>query len=451
MADEGTNAVGPREQQLFDTASEWSFRGRRDKFAFPVPIIESGSGSVVVDTTGKEYLDFNSGQMCAAFGHSHPKIADAIAESARTLVHCGNTILNTKEIELAQELGQIVPRPLKKSTFLTSGSDANEAAMTVAKKATGGFEVAAPHLNMAGLGDMARQVTFVDGWHTGYGPGQPGVYAIITPYCYRCPLKLTYPSCELQCLKLSMELLDAQSCGELAAVLTEPIFSAGGVIEPPPGWLGALKDACHERGMLLIFDEAQTGMGKTGDMFACEHEGVIPDIMTLSKHFGGGVEVSAMISTPEVEEKAFEAGLVMGHSHTNDPLGCNAGIASVRLVVEEGLVAKAKAMGKYWRAHLENMAQRYEIIGDIRGRGLLQGLEFVRDRHSKEAYSGFAKDVGDRCNQKGLFLSVRRKASMLRFVPPFTTTNEQFDLAAEIIDSSIAESLEARAQNKHSS
>jgi 2,2-dialkylglycine decarboxylase (pyruvate) len=180
-------------------------------------------------------------------------------------------------------------------------------------------------------------------------------------------------------------------------------------------------------------------------MFACEQEGVIPDILTLSKHFGGGMEVSAMISTPEVEEKAFEAGLVMGHSHTNDPVSCAAGIASVRLAVEEGLAAKAKAMGRYWRGHLEAMAQRYEIVGDIRGRGLLQGLEFVRDRHSKEAYFGFAKDVGDRCNQKGLFLSVRRKASMLRFVPPFTTTNEQFDLAADIIDSSIAESLEARA------
>ena len=446
MAADGMDKVGPRERELFDTAAEYSFRGRRDKFVFPGPIIESGSGSVVVDTTGKEYLDFNSGQMCAAFGHSHPKIAAAVEESLRTLVHCGNTILNTKEIELAKVLGEVVPRPLKKSTFLTSGSDANEAALTVASKATGGFEVAAPHLNMAGLGHMARQLTFVDGWHTGYGPGQPGVYALITPYCYRCPLKLSFPSCELQCLKLSMELLDHQTCGELSAVLTEPIFSAGGVIEPPPGWLGALKKACHDREMLLIFDEAQTGLGKTGDMFACEQEGVIPDIMTLSKHFGGGMEVSAMISTPEVEEKAYAAGLVMGHSHTNDPVSCSAGIASVKLAVDEGLPAKAKAMGKYWRGHLEAIAKRWGLVGDIRGRGLLQGMEFVRDLETKEAYFGFAKKVGKLCNEKGLFLSVRRKDSTLRFVPPFTTTNEQFDKAAEIIDSSIGESLDSEAR-----
>lgn len=442
------SAVGTREQEIFDTASEYMFRVRKDKFAFPVPIIESGSGSVVVDTTGKEYLDFNSGQMCAALGHSHPRIAAAIEESARTLVHCGSTILNTKEVELAKELGQIVPRPLQKSTFMTSGSDSNEVALMIAKKATGGYEVAAPDSNFAGLGGVARQLTFVDGWHSGYGPSGPGVYTLITPYCYRCPLKLSFPSCELQCLKLSMELLDAQTCGAPAAVLTEPIFSAGGVIEPPPGWLGALKTAAHDRGMLLVLDEAQTGLGKTGDMFACQQEGVIPDIMTLSKHFGGGVEVSAVVTTPDVEQRAFKAGLVMGHSHANDPLGCAAGTASIRIAVEENLPAKARAIGAYWRGHLEALAKRYDIIGDIRGRGLLQGIEFVRDRHSKEPLFGFAKDVADRCSDKGLFFSVRRRGSVMRFVPPFTTTNAQFDQAAEIIDSSIAETLEARARKQ---
>lgn len=448
MAADKTGAVRTREQEIFDTATEYTFRVRKDKFDFPVPIIESASGSVVVDTTGKEYLDFNSGQMCAALGHTHPRIAAAIEESARTIVHSGSTILNTKEVELSKELGQIVPRPLKKSTFMTSGSDSNEVALTIAKKATGGYEVAAPDANFAGLGGVARQLTFVDGWHSGYGPSGPGVYTLVTPYCYRCPLKLSFPSCELQCLKLSMELLDAQSCGAPAAVLTEPLFSAGGVIEPPAGWLGALKKEAHARGMLMILDEAQTGLGKTGDMFACQQEGVIPDIMTLSKHFGGGVEVSAVITTPEVEEKAYNAGLVMGHSHANDPLGCNAGIASIRIVVEENLPAKAKAMGAYWRGHLEKLAQRYEIIGDIRGRGLLQGIEFVRDRHSKDPYFGFAKDAADRCVDKGLFFSVRRRGSVMRFVPPFTTTNAQFDQAAAIIDSAIAETLEANARKK---
>ena len=217
-----------RNQQIRRDAAEFSFRGRVDKFLPGSPIIERGEGSVVIDTDGNQYIDFNSGQMCSALGHNHPRIVDAIKESCTQLIHSANTLLNVKEVELAKRLGQVIPAPLKKSTFLTSGSDANEAALTVAKKATGGFEVIAPDLSMHGLGYGARQLTYADGWHSGYGPGAPGVFTMITPYCYRCPLKLTYPSCELQCLKLSMQLIDAQTTGELAAVMTEPVFSAGG-------------------------------------------------------------------------------------------------------------------------------------------------------------------------------------------------------------------------------
>ena len=218
------------------------------------------------------------------------------------------------------------------------------------------------------------------------------------------------------------------------------------MIEPPPGWLGALKTACHDRGMLLIFDEAQTGLGKTGDMFGCEQEGVIPDIMTLSKHFGGGIEISAMIATEEVEQRAYEKGLVLGHSHTNDPLACNAGIASIDIVVDEDLPAVARRSGEYWRQHLLRLQQRYDVIGDIRGRGLIQGIEFVRDRQSKEAFEGIGKFIGDRCAKRGLFFSVRRRGSVLRFVPPFSTTEAQFDQAAALLDEAIGTALDAHAR-----
>lgn len=441
-------SVGDRRKSLYEDAMKYTFRGRKDKFEEGLPIIESGYGSVLVDTDGNEYLDFNSGQMCGALGHRHPRMAAAIREASEKLVHSSNTLLNVEEIGLAKRLGKIVPAPLQKSTFLTSGSDSNEAAMTIAKKVTGGFEVAAPDLSMHGLGYGARQLTFADGWHEGYGPGMPGVYTIITPYCYRCPLKLTNPSCELQCLKLSMQLLDAQTSGERAAVMTETVFSAGGVIEPPPGWLAALKEACHERGMLLIFDEAQTGLGKTGKLFGCEHENVIPDIMTLSKHFGGGIEISAMITTAEVEEKAYEKGVILGHSHTNDPLACAAGSASVDIIVDEKLAERAYFLGLYWRDHLERLQQRYDIIGDIRGRGLIQGIEFVHDRESKAPFTGLGKVIADRCAINGMFFSVRRQGSVLRFVPPFSTTEEQFDRAAQILEEAIGHGLDAYARNR---
>lgn len=441
------SGAADREAALLVTAREYSFRGRMDKGGFTGPVLESGRGSVVRDVNGKEYLDYNSGQMCSALGHNHPRIIEAIEESCRTLIHASSSYFNVKEIELAKRLGDLVPRPLKKSMFLGSGSDSNEAAVTIAKKYTGGFEVASPHISFHGLSEASRSVTFA-GWHAGYGPMTPGVYAIMAPYCYRCPIGLEFPACDLGCLKGSFELLEAQSTGNLAAVITEPLFSAGGVVEPPPGWLGALKQACHDRGMLLVFDEAQTGLAKLGTMFACEREGVIPDLMTISKHFGGGIEISAVLTTPEVEERVAERGLVIGHSHTNDPLACNAALASLQIIVEDNLSGRADRIGKYWKSKLEGLQARYEIIGDVRGRGLIQGIELVRDRETKAPYFEAGKAIARHCLTGGLIFSVRRNGSVLRFVPPFSSTEQELDRAAEILERGVKDALEELCCNR---
>lgn len=432
------------EAVLLEKAQKYSFRGRMDKATITGPIFERGYGSVIVDTNGREYLDFNSGQMCSALGHNHPGIVDAIKESCDTLIHASSSIFNVKEIELAEKLGEVVPRPLQKSTFLGSGSDSNEAAITIAKKYTGGWEYAAPHVNFSGLGTAARSVTFA-GWHKGYGPTSVGAHAIMAPYCYRCPLGLSHPDCRLACLRGSLEVLDAEVNGPIAAIITEPLFSAGGVIEPPPGWLAALAQACEEREILLILDEAQTGLGKLGTMFACEQEGVVPDLMTISKHFGGGVEISAVVTTPEVEEKVYDKGLVMGHSHTNDPMACNAAIATLRILAEHNLPSRAREIGVYWKNHLTTLSQRYEQIGDARGRGLIQGLEFVKDRESKAPFFELGKAVYEECFRNGLVFSVRRQGSVIRFVPPFSTNESQLDQAADVLDRGIRSALDQLA------
>jgi 2,2-dialkylglycine decarboxylase (pyruvate) len=435
------------EETLLAKARQYSFRGRMDKATISGPIFERGSGSIVVDTNGKEYLDFNSGQMCSALGHNNPHIVKAIKESCDTLIHASSSIFNVKEIELAEALGNVVPKPLQRSLFLGSGSDSNEAALTIAKKYTGGWEYAAPHVNFSGLGPVARSVTYA-GWHKGYGPNVVGAYAIMAPYCYRCPLQLTHPECGLACLKGSLEVLDAQSSGQVAAIITEPLFSAGGVIEPPKGWLAALAAACKERGILLILDEAQTGLGKLGSMFACEQENVVPDLLTVSKHFGGGVEISAVVTTPEVEEQVYDKGMVIGHSHTNDPMACNAAIATLRTLVEDDLPARARDIGAYWKEHLLSLAQRYEQIGDVRGRGLIQGLEFVKSRDGREPFYELGKAVYEECFHSGLVFSVRRQGSVIRFVPPFSTEKQQLDQAAEVLDRGISSALDrlTRAQ-----
>src|SRR5216683_6267565 len=354
------------ETELLARARRYSFRARMDGKSLQDdltgPIFVSGAGSEVEDVNGKRYLDFNSGQMCAALGHNHPTVVAAIKTACDTLIHAHSSYFNVEEIRLAERLAGVMPQGLSKSLFLQSGSEANEAAVMIARQYTGGYEVASPHISFHGLSDTARSLTFA-GWHGGHGALPGGSYAMIAPYCYRCPLRQSFPACNYACLDASFELLDAQSTGRPAAVLTEPLFSAGGVIEPPPGWLKRLQEKCHERGMLLILDEEQTGLGKLGTMFACEVEGVVPDMITVAKHFGGGISISALSTTAEIEEKVAASGFTATHSHSNDPLACAAGIASLDVIEGEDMPQKARAIGARFRGHLEALAQRYEAIG----------------------------------------------------------------------------------------
>jgi len=426
------------EKELLDLARKYSFRSRLDRNTIAGPVMVWGRGSVVRDVNGKEYLDFNSGQMCAALGHNHPRITQALQESCETLIHSHMSIFNDREIILASRLAEIAPPGMTKSMFLTSGSDSNEAAMTIAKRYTGGYEVASPMVSFHGLSDAARAVTFA-GWRDSYGPFAPGNYAIFAPYRYRCSFCRDKSACDYTCLNASFDILEAQADRQMAAVITEPLFSAGGVIDLPPGWLQELQTRCHERGMLLILDEAQTGLAKLGSMWASEQEGVVPDIFTISKHFGGGIAISAVITTPEIEDKMAETGFVVGHSHSNDPLPCHAAIATLDIILEQNLVEVAQQIGTRWKNHLESLASRHQIIGDIRGRGLLQGIELVKDRDSREPAYEEGRQIGRLCLEKGLIMSLRRGGSVFRFVPPFTTSEEQLDRAAAILDEAIGE------------
>jgi 2,2-dialkylglycine decarboxylase (pyruvate) len=422
----------PTEADLLAQATRYSFRARMDKKVAIGPVFAAAKDSVVTDVNGKDYLDFNSGQMCAALGHNHPRIVAAIKAACETMLHAHSSHYNVKEIQLAARLGALMPDPLQKSLFGESGSDANEMAMMIARKYTGGYEIASPHISFHGLSDATRAMTFA-GWHAGHGPLPGGSYAIVAPYCYRCPLSHSFPQCEFACLKTSFALLDAQSTGRPAAVITEPLFSAGGVVEPPPGWLKRLQELCHDRGMLLIVDEEQTGLGKLGAMFGFERDGIVPDIVTVAKHFGGGVGISAVTTSAAIEEAVVAAGYSATHSHSNDPLICAAGIASLDIVAEEDVPAKARRIGAQMHERLAAHMQRYEMIGDIRGRGQLIGVELVRDRAGKEPATDEGRAIGAYCFERGLIFSLRREGSVLRFVPPATTTPDQIDRAMDIL------------------
>ncbi len=416
-------------------AQEYCFRARLDRPHYEGPVFVRGEGSLVWDVDGREYLDFNSGQLCAVLGHSHPRVVAAVSRALETLIHASSTYYNVYEIMLSERLAATLPLPLRKSFFALSGSDASEGAINIAKKLTGRFEVASPHVGFHGLSDTPRALSFA-GWHKGIAPTAPGNFAAFAPYCFRCPLKLSYPTCDIACLDASLELLNAETTGPLAAFITEPIFSAGGVIEPPPGWLARVEVACKEQGALLILDESQTGLAKTGAMWAFEHESVVPDIVTISKHFGGGIAISAVVTSTEIEDEVIEKGFQYAHSHSSDPLACAAALATLESIEEERLVERAAHLGAYWRSHLESLRTHHDFVADVRGRGLLQAIEFQHE-DGNPGYS-LGPQVRDRCLASGLLFSMRRNGSVLRFTPPFSTTEEQMDRAAEMLDAALS-------------
>lgn len=421
------------EAELRELAQKYSLAHRPDRSPKEAPILKEAKGSVVTDVAGKEYLDFNSGEMCAALGHNHPRIAEAVAEAARTISNSSNTFYSVYEIMLAAKIGQMSPEPLKKSVFHGSGCESIEASMTMAKKATGGYEIMSPHASYHGLSEVPRSVTHA-GWREKVGPFAPGSYAMFAPYCYRCPIAKTFPDCKLACVDASFELFDAESTGHQSAVITEPLFSAGGVIEPPPGWLKRVEEKCDERGMLLVLDEAQTGLGKLGTTYAFQQEeGVTPDIVAISKHFGGGITISAVVTSEDIEKKLRASGYQINHSHDADPLACRAGLESLEIIEDENLGARAKEIEAYFKGHLRRLQDEFDVIGDVRGKGLIMGIELVKSGDTKEPYYAAGDKLRRACLANGLYFTLRRRGSVLRFVPPFSTTNAQLDRAAEII------------------
>ncbi|MDH4261400.1 MAG: aminotransferase class III-fold pyridoxal phosphate-dependent enzyme [Gammaproteobacteria bacterium] len=325
--------------------------------------------------------------------------------------------------------------------FLVSGSDSIEASIDLARKATGGLDVIGLHAGLHGSTSyLTRSLSF--NWsRQKHSIVAPATSAILAPYCYRCPLKMTFPKCELQCLEASLELADANFTSKPAAFIGEPILSAGGVIVPPPGFYKAVRQACDKRGMLMIFDEAQTGLGKTGKLFGFQHEpGVKPDIIAISKHFGGGLPISGVCTTAEIAAKAAANGYFATRSHATDPVLCAAGDESLKIVVEENMAGNAARIERRIKSALAAMAKELELIGDVRGRGVLLGIEFVTDREKRTPANDETAAIARYCLDNGLIFQTRGTGGTLnvvRLVPPMTTTDAEVDRAMSIMHEAI--------------
>jgi 2,2-dialkylglycine decarboxylase (pyruvate) len=285
--------------------------------------------------------------------------------------------------------------------------------------------------------------------HKGSGPLLPGSYAVPAPYCYRCPLATTIDRCAFACLDLGFDLVDQQSVGSLAGMIVEPVLSTGGVIPLPAGYLTAARRKCDERGMMLIVDEAQTGLGRVGSMFAIEADGVVPDFLTMSKTLGGGVPLGATVTSAAIEQACLDSGLLHITTHVSDPMPAAAGLAVLDTLIEEDLIARAARMGQYLTTRLHELASRYEQIGDVRGRGLLVGMELVEDRASKLPASALGAAVTDECLRRGLSMNIVKgdgsQTNCFRMAPPLSVTTAEIDLAVSIIDEALGTCLAARS------
>lgn len=431
-------------QDLRAAAKEYLVRYGGDTFP---NLFVKAKGAIVTDDTGREILDFTSGQMCATIGHNHPAIVKAVQEAGEKAFHFYSGMIPDVVAQLAKEIAtDWMPKGLSKSLFINTGSESNEAALRMAKMYTGGYEVLAMGGSWHGITGGVSPVSFASD-RIGYGVPPAGVYTIPEPNMYRPYIKGMDPEeSALQCLEISLKMYDMSSTGKPAAILVEPVISAGGVLVPPKSFMQALRKAADERGMLLIFDEAQTAFGRLGYRTGAEMFGVTPDIMSVSKTLGAGLPLAGVMTRPDIEQDTFEKGYSFYTSHVSDPLPARVGLAVLQVLNEERLLERAREMGAYLHQQLVALQGRHEFIGDIRGEGMLRGIELVVDRETREPALELGRITTEKCYEKGLSMNIKRRperGSVWRIAPPLTISKEDIDRGIAILDESLTESLGA--------
>lgn len=421
----------------------WDLAGRhliRYGGSFTPRVIDRAAGAYVYDSAGRAILDFTSGQMSAVLGHAHPDVVQAVGRAAGTLTHLYSGMLSRPVVELATRLAASLPDPLERVMLLTTGAESNEAAIKMAKLCTGGYEIVSFDRSWHGMTSGAAGATFSAG-RRGYGPQIPGNLTLPTPNAYRSPFRRPDGSYDWEAeLAYGFAQIDQQTTGNLAACLVEPILSSGGIIELPPGYLARLQQYCRQRGMLLILDEAQTGLGRTGTMYAHLRDGVVPDIITLSKTLGAGLPVAAVVTSAQIEQTCHERGFIFYTTHVSDPLAATVGLAVLGVIERDRLTERAADLGKQLSERLLDLRERYEQVGDVRGRGLLQGIELVTDKAGREPAEALGTAVTAACLERGLHLNIAQlpgMGSIFRIAPPLTIDTADLHRGVDIIDASL--------------
>lgn len=400
-------------------------------------VVDRAEGAVIYDIAGNEYIDCFAGISVVNAGHGNPQVVEAAKKQMDKLVHCCTYVYYSEPPAIiAEELAMVTPGSLTKTFFGNSGAEANEGALRIARQYTGNYEFVALQCSFHGRTNATLGVTGNRKRKHNGGPYTPGVAFSPAPYCYRCPFGLSRDDCNLRCAEFVRNTIDFSTAGSVAAFIAEPVMGEGGIIVPPKPYFKRVKEILDEYGILFIDDEVQSGFGRTGKLFAIEHYGVEPDIMTMAKGIAGGFPLGAFITREEIAA-SFRPG---DHLSTfgGNPVSCAAAKANIDFLLEKDIPGNALVKGNSFIKRVkEQLMPKYQMIGDVRGKGLMIGIELISDTYKTPAEAAAVK-VKEICKNKGLLIGVGGiYGNVLRIQPPLVISEEQLDKALSVIEEAI--------------
>jgi len=404
--------------------------------------IKKAEGALMTDVNGREFIDFAGGIGVNNVGHCNPKVVAAIKDQADKFIHtCFHVGMYEIYVDLAARLNELAPGDFPKMTMLAnSGAEAVENAVKVARYAKKRPAIICFENAFHGRTYMAMSLTSkIKPYKLGFEPFVPEVYRMPFAYCYRCPFGLKYPGCDIYCADYLEDFFITHVAPEAtAAVIAEPIQGEGGFITPPPEYFPRLQKICQKYDVALIIDEIQSGAGRTGTFFAIEHWGVAPDLILSAKSLAGGMPLSAVTGRADLMNAPHVGGL--GGTYGGNPVSCRAALAVIEVLLEDGMLERAKSLGRTLQQRFIDLQENHEIIGEFRGKGPMLALELVKDRETRAPATEAAKLLVEKCFAKGLILlSCGNYSNVIRTLMPFVITDEQLEKGLSILEESLRE------------
>ena len=426
----------PRSEEVVRKHKEFIWPSVTNYYQKPL-VADHGSMQYLWDIEGNKYLDFFGGIVTIGVGHCNPKVTSKINAQVNKLQHTSTLFPNEAVVALAEKLAQITPGKLQKSFFTSSGTEANEAAIMLSRMASPSYDIVALRHAYSGGSALAKSVTAQSAWRKG-GVISVGISHAINPYCYRCPLHLTYPSCGVACANDVENVIQTTTSGQIAAFIAEPIQGVGGFITPPKEYFKIVHRIVKNYGGAYISDEVQTGWGRTGKKWwGIEQWEVTPDIITSAKSMANGVPVGLTIATAELADK-FQ-GLNIA-TFGGNPVTSVAARAVIEVIEEDNLMENTHVVGGYFRQKLEELQQKYPLIGEVRGMGMMQALELVKDRQTKEPAAPETNAVLEAARNNGLLVGKGGMyANVIRMAPPMNISKADVDEGIRLLDKSFSE------------